>query len=246
MSRWKAAAIHLLISALVALLIGALLLGLWYPPPFFQAGGAERLLLLIVAVDVILGPLLTLIVFRSGKPSLRFDLSAIALVQTIALAYGLHAIVVSRPVFLVAAVDRFVLVAANDLTKEQLDHAPEQFRPLSWTGPRLVAARMPTRAADRNELLMNSLSGKDLEQTPKYYVDYASEASKLLPMARPLEALAEKSADAAGKLAEWESSRGVRPDEVVWLPIVARDAGLVMLLRKRDGRPLDALPIDPW
>jgi len=246
MSRWKAASIHLLISALIALLAGAVLLGLWYPPPYFEAGGATRLLLLVAGVDVILGPLLTLIVFRSGKPSLRFDLTTIALVQTVALAYGLHAMVVSRPVFLVAAVDRFVLVAANDLSEEELKQAPVRFRPLSWTGPRLVAARLPTNAVERDALLMESISGKDLEQTPKYYVDYVNEANHLLSRAKPLTALASKGADAASQVAGWVSRHGVKAEDVVWLPIMARDASLVMLLQKRDGRPLGALPIDPW
>jgi len=51
----------------------------WYPPPLFQLLGGFELLLLIVAVDIALGPLLTLVVFKSGKKRLKFDLSVIAL-----------------------------------------------------------------------------------------------------------------------------------------------------------------------
>ena len=75
MSRWKAASIHCSISALVGLIVGFLLFGLWYPPPYFHAAGADELILLLVGVDLTLGPLLTLIVFRSGKRGLKFDLA---------------------------------------------------------------------------------------------------------------------------------------------------------------------------
>ncbi len=75
MSRWKAAGIHLSISILIGLVVGALLFGVWYPPPFFHAAGADMLVLLLVGVDVVLGPLLTLIVFKSGKRGLKFDLA---------------------------------------------------------------------------------------------------------------------------------------------------------------------------
>src|SRR5262245_26907069 len=107
MTRWKAAAIHSSISAVIALLVGALLFGVWYPPPYFHAAGADELVLLLVGVDLGIGPLLTLIVFRSGKPGLRFDLWVIACAQTVALIYGLSIMLQSRPVFLVAAFDRF-------------------------------------------------------------------------------------------------------------------------------------------
>ena len=115
MSRWKAAAIHLSISAAIGLVVGALLLLVWYPPPYFHAAGADQLVLLLVGVDLVLGPLLTLILFRSGKKGLKFDLAMIAVLQTTALVYGLSVVLQSRPVFLVSAVDRFVLVSASEI-----------------------------------------------------------------------------------------------------------------------------------
>ena len=46
MSRWKAAGIHLSISLAIGLLVGALLFGVWYPPPYFHAAGADELILM--------------------------------------------------------------------------------------------------------------------------------------------------------------------------------------------------------
>ena len=41
-----------------------------------------------VGKTTVVGPLLTLIVFRAGKPGMKFDLAVIGLVQVAALAYG--------------------------------------------------------------------------------------------------------------------------------------------------------------
>src|ERR1700742_1955795 len=43
MSRWQGAGIHVGITVVVAILVGTLLFGVWYPPPYFGAGGADHL-----------------------------------------------------------------------------------------------------------------------------------------------------------------------------------------------------------
>ena len=149
MSRWKAASIHLSISVAIGLIVGALLFGVWYPPPFFHAAGADQLVLLLVSVDIVLGPLLTLVVFKSGKRGLKFDLTLIAVVQSVALVYGLSIVLRSRPVFLVAAVDRFSLVSAVDIDDADLAQGTKpEFRSLSWTGPRTVGAQLPPQGGE--------------------------------------------------------------------------------------------------
>src|SRR4051812_42828203 len=115
MSRWKAAGLHLLISIAVGIVTGALIYFIWYPPPYFEVAGGSTLMLVIMGVDITIGPFLTLAVFKAGKKSLRFDLTVIALLQIAAFCYGIHAIALARPVFVVAEVDRYVLVTANQL-----------------------------------------------------------------------------------------------------------------------------------
>lgn len=247
MTRWKAALIHLGISLLVAAIATVLLLGVWYPPPYFRAAGAERLLMLVVGVDVVLGPLLTLIVFRSGKPGLKMDLAIIGLVQVAALVYGFHVMLQSRPVFLVAAVDRFVLVAANQLDPVDLKAAPQpQWRRLSWSGPALVATQRPDDAAERNDLLFSALEGKDIEKFPRYYVDYETAAPDLLQRAQPLSYLRQLHPSHQQELDAWLRHHDVLEEDVVWLPIVARDSALSMLMDRINGKPLGAVAIDPW
>jgi hypothetical protein len=83
-SRWQASGTHLLVCVVIAAVVISVMLGVWYPGPLFEAAGGSELLYILVGVDVILGPLLTLIVFKSGKRGMKFDLTMIGLVQVAA------------------------------------------------------------------------------------------------------------------------------------------------------------------
>src|SRR5688572_23160036 len=100
MNRYKASLTHFGISLAVAGLVYLAVRYLWYPGPLFEIAGGLELLLIIISVDVTLGPLITLIIFKPGKWGLKFDLTVIGILQVAALIYGLHAIAESRPVFI--------------------------------------------------------------------------------------------------------------------------------------------------
>jgi hypothetical protein len=247
MSRWKAAGIHLLISCGIGLIVGVLLFGVWYPLPYFHAAGADVLVLLLVSVDLTLGPLLTLVVFKSGKWGLKFDLTLIAIIQTVALVYGMSVVLRSRPVFLVAAVDRFVLVSASEIDDADLAKGSKpEFRSLSWTGPRLAGAQIPGTWQERNKVLFSGTSGKDIDKFPQYYVDYEAAAEGLLKRSKPLDALPVRDAQARDLLAAGIRKTGESADHLVWAPIVARKEILTMLLDHDSGKPLRAVAINPW
>lgn len=248
MSRWKAATLHLCISAVVAAVACGLLLGIWYPPPYFHAGGAGKLLALVVGVDISIGPLLTLLVFKSGKRGLKFDLTVIGVLQAAALVYGFGVLVHSRPVFMVAAVDRFVVVAAEDIAPADLRKASKPaWQRLSWTGPVLVGATLPTDPNQRNALLFSSLKdGKDIQDLPQYYVPYGSVAEKMMTRAHPVALLRKMHPQAAGEIGCWLRTRHLEESQVVWLPIQARKWDMAMMMNAKNGQPIGPIPLDPW
>jgi hypothetical protein len=82
---------------------------IWYPPPYFTIDGGWTHLKILISIHLVIGPLLTFIVFKSGKPSLKFDLSCIVLLQLGALLYGRMIIYQQRPAFVVSSVDRVYL-----------------------------------------------------------------------------------------------------------------------------------------
>ena len=97
---------HLFISFLIALLVIGLVFFIWYPSPLATAVGVTHIFLMLLVIDVILGPLLGLLVYKEGKKTLKFDLSVIILIQIVALCYGVFSIEQGRPAWLVYNVDR--------------------------------------------------------------------------------------------------------------------------------------------
>lgn len=248
MSRWKAALIHLCISASIAAAVSALLLLVWYPPPYFLAGGADGLLALVVGIDLTVGPLITSIIYKHGKPGLKVDLAVIGIVQAIALAYGVSVIVKTRPVFLVAAIDRFVLVDANQITPKDLRQASRpEWQHLSWAGPILVGVELPTDVTEHNALLFGALTtGKDVQDFPKYYVPYTKAAPALLKRAHTIASLIQMYPDQRDRMGRWLKRHGTNEAKARWLPVQARVGDLVMIVDAATGAPLGALPINPW
>lgn len=122
-SRWQAAALHFLCSLSVfALLLGILLL-FWYPSPYFSASGGWQGLRLVAAVDLVLGPLLTLIIFNPAKSrrELTLDIGIVVLFQLLAMLWGIRAIYEQRPVAVAFLDTSFYTVPAVSLTNQGFD-----------------------------------------------------------------------------------------------------------------------------
>ena len=83
--RVRAFLIHLAISFVIFLVLAYMIVVYWYPLPFFHTDGGWQGFRIIVGVNLVLGPLLTLIVYKPGKPGLKLDLTLIGLAQAAAL-----------------------------------------------------------------------------------------------------------------------------------------------------------------
>lgn len=183
MSRWRAFAIHLAISLLI---IGGVAFGLfylWYPPHLLGFAKADRLFSLIAGVDIIAGPLLTLIVFRAGKPSLRTDLAIVGLLQAVFLAVGIWTMWASRPVFLVGALGHYELVFANQIDEEDLAAGKPGFRSLPWFGATLVGLRRPTEE-EQSAIVRDGKQGQSPATMPRFYQAFEESAGYLRGRAR--------------------------------------------------------------
>jgi hypothetical protein len=126
-------------------------------------------------------------VFKSGKKSLKFDLSVIAALQMGALVYGLYVMWVARPVYIVAVVDRLEIVYANELEPERLAEAEiAEYRKMPLWGPKFITTRRPTPGKEQEQLMDAVFSGLDVRHFPKFYVpanpqNLALFQSRLLP-----------------------------------------------------------------
>jgi fimbrial assembly protein, serogroup I len=94
-----AAAIHIGISLLIFAAIVAWMLISLYPSFYFNMSGGVQGLLLMFGVDVVLGPLITFLVFNPHKKRKEIisDLLIIAVIQFSALGYGFRTVYHERP-----------------------------------------------------------------------------------------------------------------------------------------------------
>jgi hypothetical protein len=119
----KATSIHLGISLLIFIGILYLILYDWYPEPFFTAQGGWQGIRLMALVDLVLGPTLTFIVYNHLKSRLEIvlDLSVIAIVQALALAWGGNMVYSQRPVALVFWTEAFYTVTSEDFLVQGIE-----------------------------------------------------------------------------------------------------------------------------
>lgn len=245
-NRWRAAATHLAISAAVGGAVLALMMFFWYPLPLFQAMGGIDLALILVGVNIVMGPLPTLVVFHSGKPGLKLDLAAIGMVQLAALAYGCHIISLARPAFIVFVKDQFQVATAVELEPERLAQARyPQFRAPPWRGPAFVFGDWPKDIADQQVLVNAALSGQDLQHFPKYYAPYDDGRGTILAKAQTLSDLRAKEPRTAKRVEEWLVRSGVDPQNVLHLPLRGRNAWISVLIDRRTAQPVKLLLADP-
>ena len=197
-SRLTAAGIHLLVSAIVAASAAALVFGLWYPGPYRLLSGGRDLFLLVVGVDIVLGPLLTFVVFDRSKGwrHLSRDLIVIGVVQLTGLLYGLHTVYIARPVAMVFEIDRFRVITAADVFAPELPKALPPYRQLPLTGPWLLSLRDAARGQERNDaLLMAVFRGVDTSQRPIFWQPYDQARNQVVQKSRPIDLLIKRYPD---------------------------------------------------
>jgi hypothetical protein len=102
-NRWQAFGLHLLVSVVMFLVLAAIIYFSWYPGILFHFDGGFEGMRLIAGVDFFIGPLLTLLVYKVGKKTLKFDLVSIVLLQVLCLAGGMWTVWQTRPVAVVYA-----------------------------------------------------------------------------------------------------------------------------------------------
>jgi hypothetical protein len=249
MTRGKAFAIHLGISALIGASVVSAMLAVWYPGPFFTAMGGNDLVMILLGVDVVLGPLITLIVFNPGKrlALLRLDLAVIGTLQAAALAYGVSVIAEARPVYMVFTVDRFDLVAANEIKDEELARVTDpRFASVPWGRPPTVAVRSPGDPKEQMRIIQSALAGADLQTFPQYYVPYEALASEALAKSKPVAVLRRRHPEAGPLIDRRLVELGRRDEDTRFLPLKARKTDYSVLLDARTGAVLGFLELYPW
>jgi hypothetical protein len=249
---WKervlACAIHLGVSALVAALAAALVFGLWFPEPYGELAGGRQLFMLLLGVDVVVGPVLTLVLFNSRK-SLRekiLDFSVIGLLQLGALGYGLWTVAQARPVHLVYEYSRMAVVTAVQVPREQRAKAPPELRGQPWLGPTLLSLRPLKDAEEQFNTTMLAASGVPQAAQPELWQPYEAGRAAILETAKPLAQLRLKFPGRSDLIDAHIAKTGRSEEGLVYMPVLARDTAWSILLDAQTALPVGFIPLDPY
>ncbi|MDO9199530.1 TfpX/TfpZ family type IV pilin accessory protein [Rhodoferax sp.] len=246
--RLKASGIHFGISLVIALLAALLVFGLWYPYPYREISGGRELFLIVVAVDIVLGPLITLAVFNRAKPwrELRRDLVMVALIQLSGLGYGLWTVFVARPVHMVFEYDRFRVVHAVDVPLELLAKVPPGVDAFPLLGPTLLSLRPFRDNQEKMNATLAALEGLSLSAQPNLWQPYAAAIPEILREARPVSALKTRFANQASEIDRVLASTGRAPQALVYLPMVGRKSFWTVFLDPVTAEVLAFMPLDSF
>jgi hypothetical protein len=246
----KAAFAHLLISLLVAGLCAILVFVLWYPYPYRELMGGRELFFLVVSVDVVCGPLLTLVLYNTAKSRAELwrDLGLVALIQLAALFYGLHTVQIARPIHLVFEFDRFNAVSVSDVDEAALTQAKAPWNSLPLWGPTVIAAREPKDGDERLKSMDMSLQGVEPSMRPDWWQELEVSRSHILLRAKPLEDLRKRHESKTDNLLKIDTAvqdSGKPESQLRWLPLTSRrDKDWTVLLDAQTGVPLAYAAVD--
>lgn len=234
----KSFVIHFAISLILVLAIYILLTSIWYPAPLFKATDVSKIFIMILVVDLVLGPLLTFIVYKKHKKTLKMDLTVIALLQLSALNYGLYSIYEARPVWIAYVADRFELVKANDIIEDS-----EQTYDLPKFSPEYIYVNLERLDASEklDSILKETQFNISPAQRPEFYNEYK--------LAKPL--IIKNSQDIA-ILNDYNNSIDVKkilskyPQADSFLPLKANALDMTVLINKEGGEVIEIVDLRPW
>lgn len=242
-SRYEAAFWHFLLSLAVFVVLAWLVLFHWFPDFFYAIDGGWEGMRIIIGVDLVLGPTLTLIVFKAGKKGLRLDLTLIGLFQSICLAAGVWVVYSERPTFFVFYENHFYSASADSYAR--FGATPPDPYKFGDNPPAYVYAKVPDDPIEEaNQRRVLFQTGMPYWANAASYVPLAEDGmEQVLASGADEDDLTARDVD--GDLPPWLARHGGSFDDYAFVPIHSRYRDAFIGIRKADAKFVDILEIPP-
>jgi hypothetical protein len=234
--RLKAFGLHLVASATaLSLILGALYFG-WYRWPGWYLADAARVVLVMIGVDVVLGPLLTLIIARSTKPrrELARDIAVIVVVQLCAMGYGTVSLWNGRPLYFAFSESLLQMVQAYDIDSAQATLGRQQnpeLAPHWYSTPRWVWAPLPKDPEESRKIVTAAITGgDDVISMPRYFKHWEDGLPDLRRQLKKVDDVAYFSKRQKETLKERMHAAGLATDELDTMVLIGRGHPLLAVL----------------
>jgi hypothetical protein len=168
-NRYQAFAIHILISLVIFIILAYFITHVWYPDFLFSTDGGWNGIRLIAGIDFFIGPTLTLIIYKKGKPGLKMDLILIGLIQLSCLAYGTWTVYQQRSIAVVYANGEFL--AKSIIAFENYNVDMEKVYAVDDEVPVWIYIDLPVDEEERSKVLIAQL------HNPPFYIQTQRYAS---------------------------------------------------------------------
>jgi len=234
--RLKAFGLHLLGSAcLLALALGSLYLG-WYRWPGWYLAGALTIALVMAGVDVVIGPLLTLVIANPKKPrrELARDIGIIVVVQLIAAGYGITTLWNGRPLYYTYSEKFLEMVQAQDVSSEEAALGRKlnpDLAPHWYSLPRWIYAPLPKDAQLANKIASSAFAGgEDVIDMPRYYQPWTNGLPDIRQNLRSLKQMTQIGKKDREVVAQRMRQLGFPADQALVLPMTGKEKPLVAVV----------------
>lgn len=219
MSRFSAFSIHFGISLLIFAVLSAVILLVWYPGYFFELDGGWEGLRIIIGVDLVLGPLLTLIVYRAGKPGLKTDLTMIGVFQMVCLAGGMYIVWSERPLAMVYVDGHFYSMSADAYSEANV--AVPDLSKFPGPSPKRVTVKLPEDLNELSEIRGNAFrSGSSMRVLTDLYVPF-DDSQLNIKDAYPLDNIRQRDVE-YGRIADWQAEHPGAMEDYAFFPMGTR------------------------
>ena len=233
---------HFLISMVFSILILLVVFFAWYPLPLAKAVGVTHIFLMMLAIDIIIGPLLGLLVYKEDTRKFKFDLIIIIFLQVSALLYGIYSIAQGRPVWLAYNVDRFELVRNNEIINERIAQASPQYQQPSWFKPQFVGVEFAKDKKVRSDdMLAEVLGGFSIAQRPERYVPLDKVKNQIQQHAQTIEIL-----NQFNDKSLVQDTLEKYPQATAFVPLKANAVDMTVLINKEKGEVVKIVDLRPW
>ncbi len=238
----KAMSVHFGFSLLLAILALYLVFKVWYPSPIDYAMGVGYIFVMMLAIDLVIGPILTFIIFNRQKKELKVDLSIIVSLQLLAFTYGMFNVAQGRAVWMTFVIDDVELIRAVDIDVQEGESILPEYESHLFQKPRWAGTQFSSDPKIAEAQKDADLLGHKLSTRPTYYEPLSNRKADILASLRNINELNgyNDSSQVRTILLNYQNK-----NIVGYLPVKGYEKDVVALFDNK-GNPVGIVKLNPW
>lgn len=229
---------HLFFSGLLLVISLIFIYCIWYASPLYIAQGVNHIYFMVIGIDIIIGPLLTLILYKKDRKKFIFDIVIVLIIQISFYIYGLMVIEKGRVFWIVFVVDDIELVTSADVGHQEIpnNYKVGVFDKSMW----VAAVYSDDPKIKQNQREDEMFNGVSLATRSETYQSLYKQKVKILKKLKSLNELQKYNN-------QYKTEQMLKPYKNVkgWLPVKAKARDMVAIFNS-EAQPIAIVDLKPW